>query len=544
MAKRQITKIEAARPTARNLRVAAYCRVSTTNEDQLTSIENQLEHYSAQIKNHEGWELAGIYVEEGVSGTKKEIRPELNRMLDDCRAGEIDLILTKSISRFSRNVTDCLDMVHTLTDLGIRIIFEKENLDTGDRSNDFILSILSTLAEEESHSISDNMKWSIQKRMQDGIYHQSKAPYGYRWSNGSNGDMIPDPLEAAIVRWMYDKVLEGKGTSRIARELNEAGIPSPQNSVWCGSTVRAILKNPANIGDVMMNKSYKDRNFKSHLNLGEKPLYYQEAHHEGLVNKETFDLANAAMVQRGKEKGNGPQPPEMRVKHRDPHTNRYAFSGKLVCGECGAKLVRRTQYTKKGKRYHWACATHEQGKDLCQMKKVLEDNIQNAFVTMIKKLQYASFLLDDYCEEVLARERREHRERLTQINEGLKQNTESRHRLTLLLQSGCIEPVSFNQEWIKLENTATSLKEERNKVMHAKDNPVVEFRSFVRSFKGETFPDEEFPNLVEKVIIHSQMKYTFVLACGLRLTEDITAAEDMAMTTDLTMAMTEEKEAV
>lgn len=519
MAKR-ITRIEAQKPEIKTIRVAAYCRVSTMQEEQLTSIENQLEHYTAMIENHADWKLADIYIEEGVTGTKKEIRPELNRLLSDCRAHKIDLILTKSISRFARNTADCLEMVHELKDLHVRIIFEKENLDTARMENDFILTILSSLAEEESHSTSENEKWSIQKHMQDGTFRQSKAPYGFCWSNGTNGTLVPDPVEAAVVRWMFDRVLEGKGSSWISRELNKAGIPSPQDRRWCDYTVRVILKNPAVIGDLLMNKRYKDRNFRSHNNFGERPMYYQDGHHEAIVDAETFRLAQEAMAQRGKEKGNE-KAEDVRERHNNPHTNRYPFSGKLFCGECGSAFVRFTQYTASGPRFRWQCSRHRQDKDFCSMKRVLEENIQNAFVTMIKKLQFAPFILDDYCEEVISHDRREHEERLSAITAGLKKNTEARHRLALLLQSGCVEPVSYNQELIRLENAAARWKEERNELTETRDNPAAEFQRFVRGFEGEAFPDEAFTEHVEKVVIESQTRFTFFLKCGLELTEEI-----------------------
>lgn len=517
---KKITKIEAQKPKIKKVRVAAYCRISTMQENQLTSIENQLEHYTAMIENHEGWELADVYIEEGVTGTKKDVRPELNRLLSDCKAHKIDLILTKSISRFARNTADCLEMVHMLTDLHVRIIFEKENLDTGRMENEFILTILSSLAEEESHSISENEKWSIQKHMQDGTFRQSKAPYGFQWSNGTNGTLIPDPVEAAVVRWMFEKVLEGRGTSWIAKELNKAALPSPQDRSWCDYTVRKIIQNPAVIGDVLMNKTYKDKNFHRRLNLGEKPMYYQDGHHEAIVDAETFQLAQESIAQRGKEKGNE-KAQDVRERHKDPHTNRYPFSGKLICGECGSTLTRVTQYTAAGHKYHWQCSKHKEDVEFCSMKRVMEDDVKNAFVTMIKKLQFAPFILDDYCEEVISHERSEHEERLSAINKGLQQNTEARNRLALLLRSGCVEPVSYNQELIKLEGAAAKMKDERNELMETRENPTAEFQKFVHHFSGDRFPEEGFTQHCEKVVILSQTRFRFVLKCGIELTEEI-----------------------
>lgn len=518
MAKKTITKIEAAGPAVKTLRVAAYCRISTLNENQLSSMENQLDHYENLITHHEGWKLVDIYIEEGVTGTKKDVRPELNRLLSDCRAHKIDLILTKSISRFARNTTDCLQMIRELTDLGVRIIFEKEGLDTAQRGNEFVLTILSTIAEEESHSISENEKWSIQKRFQDGSYYFKKAPYGFSWENGT---FIPDPFESAVVQWIFDKVLEGRGAYWISRELNKARIPSPEDKTWCDYTVRGIIRNPAAIGDVLMNKTYKDKNYKRHKNFGERPMYYNEGHHAAIIDRETFDLAQKAMTQRGREKGHGKESMETKIRQKSKYNNRYPFSGKLICGECGSVFKRKTQYNVSGERHRWTCRGHMEEKDQCSMMPVLEEDVKNAFVTMIKKLRYAPFIFDDYCDELIRKDRQEHTENLSRIEEKLKQNTEARNRLALLLQSGVIEPVSFNQELIRLEDAAADLKEKRNELMEVRDNPAAVFKKFVHGFHGMEFPDEGFTEHVEKVIIHSPTRFTFVLNCGLELTEDI-----------------------
>lgn len=450
----KITTIPPAVPSLRPMRVAVYCRISTLLDGQLTSIENQREHYMALVSGHAGWNLAGIYLEEGISGTKKSTRPALMRLLSDCKTEQIDIILTKSISRFARNVTDCLEMVRVLTNLNVRIIFEKEHLDTGQMGSEFLLTILSSFAEAESRSISDNEKWAIQKQFQEGTYPFRKAPYGYALKNGT---FVPNPAEASVVKWIFQRVLEGQGSSRIADELNRMHLPSPENRTWCDRTIRGIVRNPACVGDVLMNKSYRDRHFRRHLNLGERPLYYQDHHHRAIINHDTFDRANASLTQRGREKGNVPDSSE-NAKHLNPHTRRYPFSGKLFCGTCGSSFRRVTQYTVSGTTIRWECTGHRRDKMSCSLKRVPEAAVQAAFLTCLCKMRYAPFLLDEYC-------------------------------------SSSLSDQSFKAKKLR--------------------------SFLARFSSAAAFPDEEFCVLVDKVIVRSQSAFTFIFSCGLAFFEEV-----------------------
>ena len=201
--------------TQKKLRTAAYCRVSTDSEEQQSSLENQRTHYTDYIKSNSDWDFVGIYFDEGISGTKKEKRTGLLRLLKDCESRKIDFIITKSISRFARNTKDCLEIVRRLTDIGISIYFEKENINTGTMDSELILSILSSLAAEESVSISQNNKWSIKKRFQKGTFKLAVPPYGYDY-NGEN--LVPNPEQAQIVKRIFAEVLSGSGTHAVARD--------------------------------------------------------------------------------------------------------------------------------------------------------------------------------------------------------------------------------------------------------------------------------------------------------------------------------------
>ena len=224
---KRITKIDASvTAEMKKTKVAAYCRVSTASDEQLISLDAQKLHYEYYIQSNDDWEYAGLYYDEGITGTKAEVRDGLQALLRDCEDGKIDLIITKSISRFSRNTTDCLEMVKRLVELGVFIFFEKENINTGSMESELMLSILSSLAESESVSISENEKWGIRKRFQNGTFIISYPPYGYA---NVNGEMVIDPEEAKVIKRIFAECLAGKGTYTIAKDLNADNIPTRKN---------------------------------------------------------------------------------------------------------------------------------------------------------------------------------------------------------------------------------------------------------------------------------------------------------------------------
>ena len=223
----------------------AYCRVSTDSDEQELSLDAQKKHYESYIKSNSEWEYAGIYYDDGISGTKTAKREGLLRLMDDCEKGLIDLVITKSISRFSRNTTDCLAFVRKLLNYDVYVIFEKENIHTGSMESEMMLAILASMAESESRSISENEKWSIKKKFQNGTYIFSYPPYGYV---NINGEMVVVPKEAEIVKEIFAACLAGKSTYIIAKELNKKGIPSRRGGKWTGGTINGMLTNEKYIG--------------------------------------------------------------------------------------------------------------------------------------------------------------------------------------------------------------------------------------------------------------------------------------------------------
>lgn len=263
---KRITKIEAAKSSdKKKLRVAAYARVSTDSEEQLLSLDTQKNHYETYIKARPDWEYAGLYFDEGITGTKLAKRDGLLQLISDCERGLIDYIIIKSISRFSRNTVDSIEVVRKLCSMGIYIFFEKENIDTGKMESELLLSILSSLAESESHSIAENSKWSIQKRFQNGTFKISYPPYGYE---NVNGKMVIDGEKAETVRWIFSEILAGKTPAVVAKELNKKGIPSKRGGRWEGHVINSMIRNEKYTGDAILQKTFTDDSFTRHIKRG------------------------------------------------------------------------------------------------------------------------------------------------------------------------------------------------------------------------------------------------------------------------------------
>ncbi len=360
----RLLRTDAARQERTNLRVAAYCRVSTGEESQRHSYELQVRHYTDLIQNHEGWSLCGVYADEGQSGTTMKKRAQFSRMMEAAKKGEIDYILTKSISRFARNTLDTLHCIRMLQQLKqpVGIFFEKENLDTLDVQSEFVLTILSAIAQEESRSISDNVRWGIQKRFMKGeVSLNLNRQIGYE--RGEQGEWRIQEEQADTVRYIFQRFLEGAAVTGIARELTSAGRRTATgNTTWYYSSVMDILNNEKMVGDLRMQKTYTESflTHKSRKNTGQMPSYYVRDHHEGIIAREIWDAAQERLLARRKRR-------ESQTGEPLGADGAYPFSGKLICQCCQERLISRCYvYRKKSEsggghrsiRYHvWRCRT-------------------------------------------------------------------------------------------------------------------------------------------------------------------------------------------
>ena len=499
---------------SQKLRVAAYCRISTDSDAQLESLETQKSHYEQYITSRDDWTFAGLYYDEGITGTKKEKRPELLRMISDCEAGKIDFIVTKSISRFSRNTTDCLELVRKLLDLNIPIYFEKENLNTGSMESELFLSILSSIAQGESASISENSKWSVQKRFLNGTYKISSPPYGFRW-DGQRMEIVPE--QAEIVKWIFAQVLSGKGTQAIADELNDIRIPSKKGGQWTSTTICGLITNEKYVGDALFQKTYTDSQFNRHHNHGQENMYSMSEHHEPIVSREVFETAGRLLEQHSKEKGIS--------KGDKKYQNRYCFSGKIICGECGNTFKRRTHQGYIA----WCCKTHIKDKNRCPIKFIRDDELKAAFVTMINKLIFAhELILKPYAAAAGGTDKNTGLHRIKELQTLLLQNTEHKETLTKLMAQGYIDQALFNEEKNRLISQAKQYHAEIKALQRAVSGKVTfaDEALFLLHFTEKSamlyeFDEELFEKTISRISVYSRHEIAFELKCGLILKERI-----------------------
>ena len=367
-------KPEAVRASKRQLRVAAYCRVSTDDEEQLTSYEAQKNYYTDKIMTNKEWTMAGIFADEGITGTSARKRPEFLRMIRQCKQGKIDIVLTKSISRFARNTVDCLNYVRALKELGIAVIFEKENMNTLEIDSEILITMLGAFAQSESESISANVRWGIRQAMKEGkATIQYKYLYGYRKGDDSKPEIIPD--QAEVVRKIYDLFLSGTPVRGIQEYLNANSVPNINGeSKWARSAIDSILTNEKYCGDVLLQKTYIDDciNKKVKKNTGQLPMYLVQNHHEGIISRETFDAAQAELARRSA----GKSPSKKNAPTcRSRYSSKYALSDRLYCGECGTRYQRCTWRNRDGsKRIVWRCVSRvDYGSKYCHDSPTLDE---------------------------------------------------------------------------------------------------------------------------------------------------------------------------
>ena len=500
----------------RKKRVAVYARVSSNSKEQHYSLEVQKQHYEQYVTAQLDWELVGVYYDEGISGTSLKNRTGLNRLVEDCEKGLVDLIITKSISRFTRNTIDCLALVRRLLVYDVAVLFEKENIQTDNMDDELMLSILAELAANESKTISDNEKWAIQKRFQDGTYVISYPPYGYR---NEDGNMVIVSREAKVVQDIFNWTLEGESTSSVAKRLNELGIPTKRNKKWSPTSISGIIKNEKYMGDVLFQKYYTDEHFVKHKNYGDKDMYYIENHHEAIVDRDVFQKANETLKQRGLEKGV--------VADRHKYQKRYALSGKVKCCECGSTFKRRTHTTTHGKCFAWCCGQHLEDKERCSMKYVEEDAIQIAFVTMMNKLLFSKdYLLKPLQKQMKNASDSSNELELKQLESALEGVQEKLEEAQSLFQQEYLNYVSYQslelnlmQESERIDKELRYLKKMDSQKVSIQHHLNSLIQRLNQSHYWTEYDESLVAEVIEQINIISRQSVQFVLKCGLTLEE-------------------------
>ena len=356
-------------------RVAGYARVSTDSEEQLTSYEAQVDYYTRYIKSKPDWEFVDVYTDEGISATNTKRREGFNRMVADALDGKIDLIITKSVSRFARNTVDSLTTVRKLKDAGVEVYFEKENIWTLDSKGELHITIMSSLAQEESRSISENVTWGQRKRFADGkVSMPYKQFLGYRKGADGLPELVPE--EAEIIRNIYQMFMDGKSVSAIAKHLSQQGIPSPAGKKeWQRATVYSILRNEKYKGSALLQKTFTVDFLqkKKKINEGEVPQYYVEHSHEAIIDPEEWERVQLELARR-----------------KDSPKRTYCnspFTAKLVCGDCGEYYGSKVWHSNsKYRRTIWRCNAKYSGSKHCNTPHLYEDDLKRHFIAALSEL--------------------------------------------------------------------------------------------------------------------------------------------------------------
>ena len=514
--KYRVITIEATKkPKDVKLRVAAYARVSSASDDQLNSFAAQNQYYASLISSKENWSMVDIYADEGITGTSAEKREDFQRLLADCRRGLIDRVLVKSISRFARNTKECLEAIRELKSLGVGVCFEKENIDTATMSGEMMTALFASFAQAESESISGNMRWGIQKRMQAGTYIPASLPYGYTQLDRSI-QIVEE--QAIIVQRIFREYLSGKSTERIASDLRKEGIPCKSGeSAWDSTAIRYIISNEKYIGDSVWQKYFSTDTlpYKCRLNRGQRVSYYAHGTHEGIVSKEDFGRANALMKSRAQK---------ITLTKNSP----YAFRKKIICGDCQS-LFRRKEV--RGITY-WVCIGHDKKRHgiKCGITPIAEEEISTAFIRLYYKLKHhGEPILTGMIASLQAIRNRRMLWSLDviELNKQISELTSQNQMLATLKQRGLIDPDIFISQSNELTEQLRTAKLKKERLLIAdSDSTIAQTQELMDILDAgpdflDCFDAELFGELVDKIIVDSNEQIRFRLKNGLELVETI-----------------------
>lgn len=480
------------------LRVAAYCRVSTDSEEQVGSYEVQVEHYTQFIQKNPEWEPAGIFADDGISGCNTQKRSEFIRMIEECMAGRIDMIITKSISRFARNTLDCLKYIRELKEKNIPVFFEKENINTMDSKGEVLLTIMASLAQQESQSLSQNIKLGLQYRYQNGEVQVNHNRFlGY--TKDEDGHLIIDPTEAEVVKRIYREYLEGSSLLQIGRGLEADGILTAAGKAkWRPETLRKILQNEKYIGYALLQKTYTVDflNKKRVQNNGIVPQYYVENSHPPIIPRDLYMQVQEEMVRRANLHSG-----EKRKKQ--VYSSKYALSSIVYCPKCG-DIYRRIAWNNRGKHSAvWRCCTRvEHGPSACDGPTIQESELQAAVIKAINMaLGNRDSMMDALQENVEAVIRQEDES----SKEGIEVKLEE-------LQKELLKRANSKKDYNDIADEIHRLRElKQNALAESAERKglqkwIAEMRAFLDSQPTEVLEYDEqlVRRLIEKITVYDE----------------------------------------
>lgn len=492
------------------LRVAAYCRVSTDSDEQATSYDAQVEHYSNFIQKNEEWEFAGIFADDGISGTNTKKREEFNRMISECMEGHIDMIITKSISRFARNTLDCLRYIRQLKEKNIPVFFEKENINTMDSKGEVLLTIMASLAQQESEYLSKNVKMGMQFRFQKGEVQVNHNRFmGY--TKDEEGHLIIEPAEAEIVKRIYREYLQGASLKQIGDGLMDDGILTAAGKVrWRPESVKKILKNEKYIGDALLQKTYTvDVLTKKRVkNNGIVPQYYVENSHEPIIPRDLYMQVQEEMLRRANLHSGA-------NRKKRVYSSKYALSSIVYCSKCG-DIYRRIAWNNRGKHSTvWRCVNRvEHGPDCCDAPTVQEEELQNAVVKAINTALGGKdemlTALEKNIAMVLALEDETSMESLDAKLEELQQEL--------------LKRANARQDYEDLADEIDLLREQKQNAMaenaerEGLKQRIAEMQQFLAEQRGtiQVYDEQVVRKLIEKITVHDE-KVTVAFKSGMEI---------------------------
>lgn len=490
------------------LRVAAYCRVSTDSEDQLSSYKSQVQYYTDLINGKSDWVLADIYADEAITGTQVKKREDFQRLINDCMSGEIDMVITKSISRFARNTLDTLKYVRMLKEKNVSVFFEEENINTLTMDGELLLVILSSVAQQEVENISANVKKGLKMKMQRGELVGFQGCLGYDY-NPDDKSISVNEQEAEIVRYIFKRYVEGAGCHMIGKELERLGYKTKRgNGTWVESTVMGIIKNEKYKGDIRQGKTFTlDPISKRRLdNNGEEDQYYIHDHHEPIISEEIFESAQRIIQRRAK----GRKAVEGK---REKYSRKYAFSSLLECGFCSSNLSRRSWHS--GSKYQkpiWQCMTNtKKGKKFCpDAKGIAEETIEKALLESYRLLCHNN---KDIMDELLKRIEDtlctgDPAKELARIEKEIVVLEQKRKKLVDMHLDDAIDRETYAAKHYELTASIAKLQDEGSSVQNSADNEniikkrITDFRRVLEKNEVLTeFDRYVFESIVDKVIV-------------------------------------------
>lgn len=515
------------------MRVAAYCRVSTDSEDQLHSYRSQVQYYTDLIEKNKEWVMTEIYADEAITGTQITKREGFQRMISDCMDGKIDMVITKSISRFARNTLDTLKYVRMLKENNVAIFFEDENINTLTMDGELLLVVLSSVAQQEVENISDNVKKGLKMKMKRGELVGFQGCIGYDYDPETKSISV-NPDEVEIVKYIFTRYVQGAGSFVISRELNELGYKTKLGNDWTQSTVIGVIKNEKYKGDILLGKTFTvDPISKRRLeNLGEEDQFYIKNHHEPIISEEMFDKAHEILKKRGKSRSALHQ---VSAGKREKFTRQYAFSCMLECGFCGSNLSRRRWHS--GSDYSkiiWSCVTGtKKGKKFCpDSKGIPEKVIEDAFIESYKLLCGDNReVLDEFIERVEVTLSESNIEKsIEKIDKEITSIESKKKKLLDMCLEDKIDQLTYEAKMEELSEKSKKLLVERQDYV-AKQDDEKNLKRRTKEFKAlleknqvlEEFDRGVFESIIEKVIVgeidengnKDPYKLTFVYKTGI-----------------------------